>query len=611
MNWITVAWPMMAAASLTLGLIELRIGIAQRPRSARLLFSLSAFAMAASCGVELALMRADTIAEAAAALRWVDATVGVIVVSLTAFIWVYFGTGTKWLALAVPILWVVGASADWVPGRPDMTYTTITGLRTVETFGGASFNVVEGVRNPWTVFVYLGALALILFVVDASVRLWRRGGRRRALVVGGSVVFFTLAAGVMADLVEAGITRTPYMFSLAFLVILVAMGSELNADVLASAHLAGELKESERRMDLAGTAANLGMWAWDLIHGTIWATGRARSLLGFSESEMLSVEKITNAVHPDDRESRRHAIERALTTDNEYEVEYRVTLADAQIRWISSRGRVERDASGKPLLVRGVVIDISARRHMEMKMQLLQNQLAHADRVSMLGQLAAALAHELSQPLGAILRNAEAAELFLQQEPPDLEELRAILIDIRQDDQRAGNVIDRLRALLKRRSFAPRALLVSDLLENVATLTRADCAARKATLELSVEPGLPAVMGDPVHLQQVLLNLVVNATDAVEDLPGDRRKVAVLAALHGNGKVEIAVSDLGPGIESEELERLFEPFFTTKAKGMGIGLSISRTIIEAHGGRLWAENNAQWGATFRFTIPVAAEAASS
>ncbi len=610
MNWITVSWPMVGAASLTLGLVELRLGLAQPPGAARLLLSLSALAMAALSGLELALMRMQTVVGAATVLRWMDLALGTVIVALTGFIWVYFGTGRKWFALAVPILYALGAGIDLIP-RSDMTYQTITGLRTMQTFGGATFNVVEGAPNPWNVFRYLGAVALIVFVVDASVRLWRRGGRRRALIVGGSIALFTLTASAHSALVDLGIVRTPYLFSWAFLAILVAMVSELNADLLAAGHVAAELKESERRMELASGAANLGMWAWDIVHDTIWATSRARSLLDLSESESLSPDKFTSAIHPDDRELRRRAIEEALATNSAYDVEYRVPLADGQIRWIASRGRVESDASGKAVLMRGVVLDISARRGTEMELQHLHSQLAHADRVSMMGQLASALAHELSQPLGAILRNTEAAELFLAHEPPELEELRAILVDIRRDDQRAGNVIERLRALLKRRSFSPRVLSVSELLESVATLARIDCAARKTQLEVAVASELPAVIGDPVHLQQVLLNLVLNATDAAADLPAERRKVAIRAALRGNGEVEIAVSDLGAGIATEKLERLFEPFFTTKPNGMGIGLSISRTIIEAHGGRIWAENNAEEGATFRFSLPLAGEVAVS
>jgi two-component system, LuxR family, sensor kinase FixL len=493
MNWITVSWSMIAGAILTLGLIELHIGLVQPPRVPRLMFSLSAFAMAAQCAWELALMRTDTIASAAALMPWGDATVGAIFACLTAFIWTYFGTGRKWLALVCPILYAVSAAADLIPGSV-MTYQSITGLRTVETFGGATFTVVEGVPNPWNAFGYSSALALIVYVVDASVRLWRRGGRRRALVVGGSVTLFILTASVHSLLVDTGIVRTPYLFSWAYLAILVAMASELNVDVLASARIAVELRESERRMELASAAGNLGMWTWDIVHDTIWAVGRTRSLLGFSESEILTQEKFTNALHPDDRESRRHALRSALMTGAEYEVQYRVPLADGEIRWLSSRGRVERDGRGKPVLVRGVMLDISARRRAEIEMQHLHDQLAHASRVSMMGQLASAIAHEVAQPLTSILANTAAAKLFLEHEPPDLDELRAALDDIYLDDKRAGNVIERLRTLLKRRSFVARALPVSELLETVVTLTRIDCAARKVTLEVTaLAPRLPVV----------------------------------------------------------------------------------------------------------------------
>jgi signal transduction histidine kinase len=225
----------------------------------------------------------------------------------------------------------------------------------------------------------------------------------------------------------------------------------------------------------------------------------------------------------------------------------------------------------------------------------------------MMGQLASALAHELNQPLGAILRNAEAAEIFLQHDPPDLDELRAILADIREDDQRAGDVIERLRALLKRRSIEMRTLAVSDLLRSAATLTRADAVARHVRLDIEDALGLPAVLGDRVHLQQVLLNLILNAMDAVDGAPAERRQVAVRARRFDERSVEVQVSDSGYGISSERLALVFEPFYTTKENGTGIGLPISRTIIEAHGGRIWAENNADQGATFRFTLPVAEE----
>lgn len=231
-------------------------------------------------------------------------------------------------------------------------------------------------------------------------------------------------------------------------------------------------------------------------------------------------------------------------------------------------------------------------------------------RVSMMGQLASALAHEINQPLGAILRNAEAAELFLQSASPDLDEIRGILADIRRDDQRAGSVIDRMRGLLKRHNLDTRPVDLGDLVCDVAALVRADAVARHVELSLEVPGRLPPVLGDRVHVQQVLLNLILNGLDAMNGTNRENRLVTVSARLDETHSIEIAVSDTGHGISVDKLQQVFDPFFTTKPNGMGMGLAISRTIIEAHGGKLWAENKNGGGAVFRFTLPIAKEAAS-
>jgi signal transduction histidine kinase/ligand-binding sensor domain-containing protein len=234
-----------------------------------------------------------------------------------------------------------------------------------------------------------------------------------------------------------------------------------------------------------------------------------------------------------------------------------------------------------------------------------QAELTHFGRVSTMGQLASSLAHELNQPLGAILRNAEAAELFLKSSPPDIEEVRAILADIRHDDRRAGDVIDRMRALLKRREFQADQLDANALVAEVAALLRPDAEARKTRLVIEPSSSMAQVLGDRVQLQQVLLNLLLNAMDAMSDSPPPSRRVTVrVRAMRDD--VEISISDVGPGIRGEDLKRLFDPFFTTKANGLGMGLAISHTIIASHQGRITAENNENGGATFRFTLPTTA-----
>jgi C4-dicarboxylate-specific signal transduction histidine kinase len=249
-------------------------------------------------------------------------------------------------------------------------------------------------------------------------------------------------------------------------------------------------------------------------------------------------------------------------------------------------------------IVRSAGIEQEARR--------LRDDLAHIARVSTLSELSGSLAHELNQPLGAILRNAEAAQLMLEHAAPDLVELRAIMSDIHSDDQRAGAIIERMRALLKRNSLELHDVPLQPLAREVLALVHADAAARRVTLDLAVPEDLPPVAADRVQLSQVLLNLLVNGIDAVSE--SARRRVAIEARCADGRTVEVAVADSGHGIAADILPRVFDPFVTTKAKGLGIGLAVSRTIIEAHGGRLWAQNNSDTGATFRFTLPVAGHA---
>jgi signal transduction histidine kinase len=258
-------------------------------------------------------------------------------------------------------------------------------------------------------------------------------------------------------------------------------------------------------------------------------------------------------------------------------------------------------------LSRGLLLYPQTRNELED----LRSELARAGRVTALGQLASALAHELSQPLGAILRNAEAAELHLNGPSPDLDELRAIVADIRRDDRRAGDVIEQMRALIKRRSLQMNPLALNELVRDVISLVRPDAVTRHVALDCIVAPGLPLVAGDRVHLSQVLLNLIINGMDAIQPSQVNPKRVVIEAHSREEGGVEVAVTDSGAGATPEVIGKVFDPFYTTKTAGLGMGLPISRTIIEAHGGRLWAERApGGCGLTFRFTLSTAQGALS-
>jgi C4-dicarboxylate-specific signal transduction histidine kinase len=248
--------------------------------------------------------------------------------------------------------------------------------------------------------------------------------------------------------------------------------------------------------------------------------------------------------------------------------------------------------------------DVVVKRRAQLELIELREQLAQAERVSVLGHLASALAHELIQPMTATKANVDAARMELESEEPDLKELHAILDDVARDDSRAIDIINRMRQFSRRHAIDMQPLAVEDLVQDVIALIHSEAINKHAVLALVMQPGLPRVLGDRVHLSQVLLNLLLNSIHAVESRPIAERGIVVEArAGEAMGEVELAVRDSGHGIPDNIADQLFTPFFTTKSNGMGMGLALCRTIIEAHGGRLWADRTAQKdGAVFRFTL---------
>ena len=261
------------------------------------------------------------------------------------------------------------------------------------------------------------------------------------------------------------------------------------------------------------------------------------------------------------------------------------------------------------LMIGSMLLQRSRRRRAEHEVHRHQVELVHAGRLATMGELTATIAHEVNQPLGAILANVAAAEMLLESENARLDDVRQILADVRKDDLRASEVIRRLRALLAKHEMARERLDLNDTIADVLKVLAAEAGRRQVELATEFDPALPRVLGDRVHLQQVLLNLVVNAMDAMADTHVSQRRVVVRTDLGQDGSVEVAVTDHGHGVPREDLSKLFESFFTTKQRGMGLGLSIARSIVQAHGGRIWAESDARGGATFRFTLPVAEGAA--
>jgi two-component system sensor kinase FixL len=304
---------------------------------------------------------------------------------------------------------------------------------------------------------------------------------------------------------------------------------------------------------------------------------------------------------------RRADLEVIDTLKEHFVAEERITDAHGKVRWLQTVKRPLIDKNGSANQVLGASSDITRRKESELELQEQRADLAHVARISTMGELAASLAHELNQPLTAILSNAQAALRFMSSTPADLEEVREILQDIVKDNSRAGEVIRRMRALVKKEALDFAALDLTGLVREVVALVHSDAVLQNVQIELAVADCLPPVRGDKVQLQQVVLNLLLNAFDAMKDCPASQRTVKLQAESDGAGLIQVAVSDCGTGLSSDKLDKVFQPFYTTKGEGLGMGLSICRSIVEAHGGHLWAENNLDRGATFYFTLPVSVE----
>ena len=308
-------------------------------------------------------------------------------------------------------------------------------------------------------------------------------------------------------------------------------------------------------------------------------------------------------VHREDFDRCLEVYDNSFNARQEFTMEYRLRRLDGEYRWVLDTGVPRFAPDGNFLGYISCATDITERKRTELEVVQQRAELAHIARVSMMGELAASLAHELNQPLTAILSNAQAAQRFLAANPADLYDVREILKDIVQDNNRAGEVIRRLRAMVRKEELEFVPLELASVIRDVVQLVHSDAILRNSRVALQAAPDFPAVRGDRVQLQQVVLNLLLNAFDAMKDCPMQDREVTVHGELDGANAIRVAVSDRGIGLSSEKLDKIFHPFYTTKREGLGMGLSISRSIIEAHGGRLWAENNPDRGATFYFTLP--------
>jgi len=391
----------------------------------------------------------------------------------------------------------------------------------------------------------------------------------------------------------------------------------------ASLLIAGLVKRARRLGEAAALKDRLQVII-DTIPAVVWSNSRDGSTdflnRRFRDYTGLSLEwgrswVWMDALHPDDRAM--DDWRAALAAGEPFEKEARLRRADGEYRRFLLRFVPLRDEQGTIVEWYAASTDIEdlkraeeELRRQEARLRDAQMELAHANRVTATGQLAASIAHEVSQPIAAALTNANAARRWLGAEPPDLEEVRQALGRIIRDGRRASDIIGRIRALVRKAPPRNDQLDINGTMLEVIALTRSELRRNGTSLQTQLADGLPLVLGDRIQLQQVMLNLILNAVEAMSGSSAAARELLIRTELDGSGSVLVAVQDSGPGLQPESLDRLFDAFYTTKPDGMGMGLSICRSIIEAHGGRVWATTNVPRGAVVQFTLPQQGETTS-
>ena len=361
------------------------------------------------------------------------------------------------------------------------------------------------------------------------------------------------------------------------------------ASALAQKETYESLRESEATLSLAAQSADLGLWSRDMETGTIWATERTRTLYDFSADDAMTFSQFLESLHPDDRAATEKAIAEAVADQCDYNVVHRLVRADGSERWIAARGRAIYSATGEPLKMMGASFDITERRQRALETEGHRQELAHLGRVALMGEIAGSLAHELNQPLTAIVTNAAAGQRFVDQGVIDARELHELLLDIALDGERAGKIIRGIREMVKKGNTTRVPVDMNQVVKEVVRLTNSDAVRHGCILVTELDSQLPQVGADAVQLQQVLLNLILNSFDAMQETPHNRRRVVLSTSFIGptsraNGVVHTTVRDFGTGFSTKASQRIFEHFYSTKTDGLGMGLAIARSIVESFGG---------------------------
>jgi signal transduction histidine kinase/CheY-like chemotaxis protein len=365
-------------------------------------------------------------------------------------------------------------------------------------------------------------------------------------------------------------------------------------------------RRSEMYLAEAQRLSRTGSFGWDPASGKIYWSDETYRIFECEPAIEPTIQLVLDRTHPDDRMRLQQILDCASIERSEFTAEHRLLMADGSVKFVRAVAHPSTGEDPESIVLVGSIMDITERKRAEEgreRLRQLEADLAYMNRVSMMGELAASLAHEIKQPIAAAAINGEACANWLGREPPGVTEASRVASAMVADVTRASGIIDRVSSLYRRGTPARELVDLNEIVREMSVLLD-DTANRKAvSIHTDLDPELPTTTADRVQLQQVLMNLILNGIEAMQDARGE---LSIASKRIGDGELLISVSDTGTGLSIDQAERIFEAFFTTKPRGTGMGLSISRRIIVSHGGRLWASPNTGRGATFQFTLPVGA-----
>jgi PAS domain S-box-containing protein len=390
---------------------------------------------------------------------------------------------------------------------------------------------------------------------------------------------------------------------------LTGANEDLTLEIAKRKRTEDALRRSEAYSTEAQRLSRTGSFGWNVSSGDLFWSDESFRIFGYDKGLSATLDMVLQRVHPEDLALVQRIINRTAADGKHFSLEHRLLMPNGSVRHLRVVAHAVRDQADQLEFI-GALMDITAAKRAEEDLHKAQADLAHVTRVTTLGELTASIAHEVNQPLGALVTNAEACLLWLGHETPNLDEARRNVEMIIKDGRRAGDVIRHVRALSKKTDPQMVPLDINDVVNEVVALVRREVHSQRVTLRRELAPALPAVLADRVQLQQVLINLVINGIEAMQAVTDRPRELVIRSHQDDAVQILVSVKDCGVGISPENVDRLFNAFFTTKTGGMGMGLSICRSIIEAHRGQLSASNNVGPGATFQFALPVCEQATS-